>query len=402
MNKTDNTPSLDWKFPTITEILGPKEVQKVFRQLTCVGKDADALFHQAEMDLRYLKRHLNVQRLQRAYRDQLRDSNQTIQAVYEIYTAALLSSVSEDIELHARGNDNKDCDFRVTIGGCEIYGDVKTRYDKFPFNTSPKKDDSGENLYMASRATVDPHVADGAPHSDVDKPIPESTELRQRIEQALEQLPDAYPNIVVLGLIGQSHFSKNIQLDLEGALFGDEFFDVPRGSRSIIQRRHPNGIFADKRYGEQITSVAWLSLKRSAQGITRRSGIFFNANAKHRLPEEVESTLEGLFDREKTLNRELARIVVKLTGDYHPEKIILFGSLAHGTVKEGSDIDLAIIKETDKRPLDRSLEVARICQPSLAVNFTVYTPAEFTQKQQAGDFFVAEEILQKGRVLYER
>ena len=134
----------------------------------------------------------------------------------------------------------------------------------------------------------------------------------------------------------------------------------------------------------------------------RRSGIFFNSNAKCTLPKEVELILERLFDREKTLNRELTRIVEKLKSGYQPDKIILFGSLAQGEVKEGSDIDLAIIKESDKRPLERRLEVASICQPSLAINFTVYTPKEFRQKQQAGDFFVIEEILQKGRVLYER
>ncbi|MEK7342081.1 MAG: hypothetical protein AABZ69_07675, partial [Candidatus Binatota bacterium] len=66
MNRTDDTPDLDRRFPTLTEVLGPKEVQKVFRQLTCVGKDADALFHQAEIDLGYLKRRLNVQSLRRA------------------------------------------------------------------------------------------------------------------------------------------------------------------------------------------------------------------------------------------------------------------------------------------------------------------------------------------------
>jgi predicted nucleotidyltransferase len=136
--------------------------------------------------------------------------------------------------------------------------------------------------------------------------------------------------------------------------------------------------------------------------MVRRSGIFFNPNSACTLPNEIESVLEQLFDRETVLKKELERIVEKLKSDYNPEKIILFGSLSQGKVKEASDIDLAIIKETDKRPLDRSLEVARITQPILGVNFLVYTPREFQREQEANNFFVVDEILKRGRVLYER
>jgi predicted nucleotidyltransferase len=112
--------------------------------------------------------------------------------------------------------------------------------------------------------------------------------------------------------------------------------------------------------------------------------------------------LERLFDREKTLSKELDRIVKKIKVAYSAEKIIVFGSLAQGDVKEGSDIDLAIVKDTDKRPLDRCLEVATICQPAVAVNFIVYTPEEIKKAEQSGNFFVVEEILKKGQVLYEQ
>ena len=401
MNERDTTPGLDRRFPTLTEILGAKDIQNAHYQVTLIGKDADALFHQAEIDLRYLKRRLNVESLRRAYRDQLSDSNQTIQAVYEIYTAALLASVSEEINLHMPGKGNQNCDFRITIGGSEIYGEVKTRYDQIPFNTSPKKDPSGETLYMASRATVDPHVAEAGAHPEIDKPIPESTELRQRIEQALEQLPDRRANLVVLGLIGDHDSPQKLHFELEAALFGDESFR-DHGAPGIEKVRYPNGIFTDPLCGKQVTSIAWLSLKRSSRGLSRRSGIFFNPGATITCPDEVKSVLERVFDREKFLQRELVKIVETLKSEYQPKKIILFGSLAQGDVKEGSDIDLAIIKETDKRPLDRCLEVASLAQPSVAVNFLVYTPEEFEKETDAGNFFVVDEIIKRGEVLYER
>jgi predicted nucleotidyltransferase len=161
-------------------------------------------------------------------------------------------------------------------------------------------------------------------------------------------------------------------------------------------------VFGDDRYGGQITLVTWLALNPSTHGVIRRSGIYFNPEANYPLPREVELILEGLFDRTKVLQKELERIVEKIKRVYSPERIILFGSLAQDRVKEGSDIDLAIVKDTDKRPLDRCLEIANICQPSVAVNFIVYTPEEIKRAEKSGNFFVVEEILKKGQVLYER
>ena len=142
------------------------------------------------MNLQYLHRFIDRQSLSHAFRDQLLDKTQVRQAIHEIYTVALVSSVCDEIQLHVPTNGSQNCDFRVKICGCEIYGEVKTRHDKFPFNTSPVQDESGEDLYLASRATVDPHVAEETPHAELDKPIPESTELRQRIEYALDLLSE--------------------------------------------------------------------------------------------------------------------------------------------------------------------------------------------------------------------
>ena len=403
MNRQDEIPGLERRFPTLTEILGAKDVQRAFSQLSRIGKDADALFHQAEIDLRYLKRRLSVQALGNAYKKQLLDETQVIQTVYEIYTAALLASVSEDIELHAAGKGASKPDFRVKIRGCEIYGEVKTRNDQDPFKAPPVKDESGVELYSSTRATIDYRMADISAPPGVG--ASESGSLRKKIEEALQQLPSNRPNLIVLGLVDKFAFFETARQNLEALILGDcreRSFRDQFGRGQHVAERLGNSVFDNPAYGEQITSIACLCLKRTSRGLIRGSGIFFNDNAKHQLPAEVQSILEDLFDREQTLNRELARIVIKLKRDYQPEKIILFGSLAHRTVTEGSDIDLAIIKETDKRPLDRCVEVATVAQPSVAVNFVVYTPEEFKKEQEARNFFVVDEILKQGTVLYER
>jgi predicted nucleotidyltransferase len=398
---TNNNRELAARLPTLTRIVGTKNLNSTCLELAKKGKDWAALFCQAESDLIYLSRHkrLSDGTLRRAYRRQL-NAGQFVESMYEIYTASLVASVSDEIQLHVPTKGQSNSDFRITIRGYNIYGEVKTRHDTFPFNASPIKDASGEDLYISSRATVDFHVAERPPHPEIDKFTPESTEIRQRIEEALGQLPEASPNLIVIGFISDYDSPHKIKKELEDALTGDSYY--VNKSYGPMLSRHPNGIFSDGRYGKSITSVAWLALKRSSRGMVRRSGIFFNPNSACTLPNEVELVLEQLFDRETVLKKELERIVEKLKSDYNPEKIILFGSLSQGKVKEASDIDLAIIKETDKRPLDRSLEVARIAQPILGVNFLVYTPREFQREQEANNFFVVDEILKRGRVLYER
>ena len=53
----------------------------------------------------------------------------------------------------------------------------------------------------------------------------------------------------------------------------------------------------------------------------------------------------------------IQQIVEKLVSGYAPQRAILFGSYAYGDPTPDSDIDLLIIKDTDKRPSERWMEV---------------------------------------------
>ncbi len=58
-------------------------------------------------------------------------------------------------------------------------------------------------------------------------------------------------------------------------------------------------------------------------------------------------------------DRYLKKIVANLKKNYRPEKIILFGSYGDGTFTKDSDIDLLIIKNTDKHPIWRRVEAEK-------------------------------------------
>lgn len=100
------------------------------------------------------------------------------------------------------------------------------------------------------------------------------------------------------------------------------------------------------------------------------------------------------------------KIVSLLVDKYQPEKVILFGSAAIGKASQGSDIDLVVIKKTSKRFYDRIGDVLNILwsgeeTPKMGVDILVYTPEEF-QLMSKDNYFVRDEILGKGRTVYER
>jgi uncharacterized protein len=107
-------------------------------------------------------------------------------------------------------------------------------------------------------------------------------------------------------------------------------------------------------------------------------------------------------DRQARLTQCLAQILKTLAGEYHPEKVILFGSMASGVVREWSDLDLAIIKETSLPFLQRLKEVALLCRAPVGVDYLVYTPEEFAEMVQRRNPFILEEVVRKGKVLYEQ
>ncbi|MHB9030060.1 MAG: nucleotidyltransferase domain-containing protein [Candidatus Latescibacterota bacterium] len=101
-------------------------------------------------------------------------------------------------------------------------------------------------------------------------------------------------------------------------------------------------------------------------------------------------------------NKLIRQLVEKIVRGYDPKRIILFGSYAYGTPTSESDIDLFIIKNTDKRPMDRWMEVKRLLRDPdrvIPVSPLVYTEREIEERQAIKDLFLAE-IFEKGKVLY--
>lgn len=100
------------------------------------------------------------------------------------------------------------------------------------------------------------------------------------------------------------------------------------------------------------------------------------------------------------MNDRLNRIIRALEA-YGAEKGILFGSWARGDADRYSDIDLIVIKQTDRRFLDRLLDIINIIQPDFALDVLVYTPEEIDRMMAEENPFLTHAV-QEGKVIYER
>jgi predicted nucleotidyltransferase len=103
-----------------------------------------------------------------------------------------------------------------------------------------------------------------------------------------------------------------------------------------------------------------------------------------------------------SLNRELSRVVQRLVRSYKPERIILFGSMVSGHIGRWSDIDLAIVKRTRRRFLDRLGDALLLANPKEAMDVLVYTPEEVESMEADQHSFWTHEIKSKGKILYQR
>jgi uncharacterized protein len=104
-------------------------------------------------------------------------------------------------------------------------------------------------------------------------------------------------------------------------------------------------------------------------------------------------------DRQKQLQETLERILAALKTGYQPQEVIVFGSLVSGNITEDSDLDLLIVKDTEKGFFARIRDVVSICEHDSGVHFLVYTPQELKDAAVVNTF-VRNVILAKGKVVY--
>jgi len=93
-------------------------------------------------------------------------------------------------------------------------------------------------------------------------------------------------------------------------------------------------------------------------------------------------------------------VISQLARNYKPEFILIFGSYSKGNVHQDSDLDLIIVKDTDKRSIWRRVEARKSFETDLPVDIIVYNPKEFAELQKTSLFL--KKVLKEGKIVFNR
>ena len=86
--------------------------------------------------------------------------------------------------------------------------------------------------------------------------------------------------------------------------------------------------------------------------------------------------------------------------EFHPERIIFFGSYAYGTPTEDSDVDVLVVMPHDGHPAYKAAEIELKLRPGFPLDLMVRSPQRIRERLAGGDRFV-REIFERGSPLYE-
>lgn len=98
----------------------------------------------------------------------------------------------------------------------------------------------------------------------------------------------------------------------------------------------------------------------------------------------------------------IQEMVSRIAGQFHPQKIILFGSRARGETCQDSDVDLLIIAPSTEPRWRRAVAVYRLLAGlGVPKDIVWWTPEEIAEWREVKSHFI-HTALREGKVLYEK
>ncbi len=108
----------------------------------------------------------------------------------------------------------------------------------------------------------------------------------------------------------------------------------------------------------------------------------------------------GLYKSKLVPISAIRRLARRIVASFHPEKIVLFGSYAHGTPTPDSDVDLLVVMPT-RNEVEQAGRIGEVVPRDFGLDLFVRTPKNLARGLRQGDWFL-REIVTRGRVLYEK
>jgi uncharacterized protein len=98
---------------------------------------------------------------------------------------------------------------------------------------------------------------------------------------------------------------------------------------------------------------------------------------------------------------EIKAFARRIAEEFHPERIILFGSYAYGTPGPDSDVDILVVLPFEGKSWRMASLIRTRVHPPFPTDILARTPAQIQERAKRGDCFI-REITEQGEVLYEK
>lgn len=99
--------------------------------------------------------------------------------------------------------------------------------------------------------------------------------------------------------------------------------------------------------------------------------------------------------------KRITELSERIVREFHPEKIILFGSYAYGQPESDSDVDLLVVLPFEGTGFRKSLEILNRVAPDFSVDLLARRPEDMVRRYLEGDPLIREAV-DHGKVVYER
>lgn len=98
--------------------------------------------------------------------------------------------------------------------------------------------------------------------------------------------------------------------------------------------------------------------------------------------------------------KKITELTERIAREFHPERIILFGSYAYGNPTRDSDVDILVVLPFEGKAARKAIEIRNRINAGLPLDLLVRTPEHLSERLSQDDWFM-REIVENGRTLYE-
>ena len=123
----------------------------------------------------------------------------------------------------------------------------------------------------------------------------------------------------------------------------------------------------------------------------RKQSVHSNGTASSRPPASAQS------------RKQIELLCRAISLKFHPEKIVLFGSHAHGKPRPESDVDLLVVMPFEGSPFRQAAVILDHVVHAVGViplDLLVRTAQQVQERIQMGDTFM-RDVIERGRIMYE-